>query len=126
MVKVELVGKRAAGQDPTRTVEEGDEGRRMLPTGITAETAASLDAHAALLRNEGALHQHGGEMSTFGTVIMVFRSFVGIGVLAMPYTLHKIGWLGTCIFFPIFGAMMLYAIDLIIRIANDLRFTGSK
>lgn len=101
--------------------------RETVKTGFSAESAGSLDQHAALMKHDNmVLHQRGGEVGTFGTVVMVFRSFVGIGVLAMPYAMYKLGWLASSILLPLFGVMMLYCIDLLIRVANDLRFTGSK
>jgi amino acid permease len=78
------------------------------------------------VKNITAPHHEEGDLGTLGTVVMVFRAFVGIGILAMPYTMQKVGWLPTLILLPIFSVMILYSIDLLIRLAATLDFTGSK
>ena len=57
---------------------------------------------------------------------MIFRSFVGIGVLTIPHSVQSFGVNGSAVFFLIFTAMFLYVLDLVLRIATDLGFTGSR
>ena len=65
-------------------------------------------------------------LPTWQAFFMLFRSFVGIGVLTMPHSVQAFGVNGSVVFFVIFAAVFLYVLDLVIRIAIDLGYTGSR
>lgn len=57
---------------------------------------------------------------------MIFRSFVGIGILSIPHSVQAFGINGSAVFFLIFTAMFLYVLDLVLRIATDIGYNGSR
>ena len=65
-------------------------------------------------------------LPTWKAFFMVFRSFVGIGVLTMPHSVQSLGIYWSAIFFVIFAVTFLYVLDLVIKIAVDLGYTGSR
>lgn len=67
-----------------------------------------------------------GGIGTMRTVFLIFRSLVGIGVLAFPLATQMFGIASTIIFLPLFSIIILYVLDLVFLIANDLKFTGSN
>ena len=121
------INERGLRESLSKTEAELGNARAAIKTGFSLESTATLDHNVALMKHEGiVLHQRAGDVSTLGTIIMIFRSFIGMGVLALPYAFYKAGWLASSLLLPFFGASMLYSMDLVIRIADDLRFTGSK
>lgn len=66
------------------------------------------------------------QVPTWKAVFMIFRSLVGIGVLMMPHSIQHFGINGALLTFLLFGAALLYIIDLLIEIASDLGFNGGK
>lgn len=66
------------------------------------------------------------QVPTWKAVFLIFRSLVGIGVLTMPHAVQSFGVNGALILLPIFTVGILYVLDLVLRIANDLGFNGSN
>lgn len=68
----------------------------------------------------------GKKIGTFKTTFMIFRSFVGIGVLSLPKVAQTFGILGALIIMPVFAYLILYVIDLMIVLGDDLSFSGEN
>ena len=66
------------------------------------------------------------QIANWKGVFLIFRSVVGIGVLTMPHTVQHFGVYGSMIFFPIFVFCMLYVLDCMLHMAQDLGFNGSN
>ena len=66
------------------------------------------------------------KVSNWKAVFLIFRSLVGIGVLMMPHTIQRFGINGALVAFFLFGWILLYIIDLLIRVAKDLGFNEGK
>lgn len=66
------------------------------------------------------------KVPTLQAVFMIFRSIVGIGVLTMPHAVQHFGVYGALIFFPIFGVAVLYVLDLVLRMAEDVGYNGNS
>lgn len=60
------------------------------------------------------------------TIFMIFRSFVGIGVLSLPKVAQTFGITGALVVMPIFAFLILYVIDLMIILGDDLAFKGEN
>lgn len=65
-------------------------------------------------------------IGNFKTGFLIFRSLVGIGILFFPDATQKFGIFSTTIFLPLFSIIILYALDLLLRIAEDLNFIGGN
>ena len=57
---------------------------------------------------------------------LVFRSLVGIGILTMGHEHQEFGIYAALVFFPIFAAMILYSLDRLIIIADDIGFDDPR
>lgn len=66
------------------------------------------------------------QIPTWKAIFLIFRSLVGIGVLTMPHAVQSFGVNGALILLPLFTVGILYVLDLVLRIANDLGFNGSN
>ncbi|EAR83755.1 transmembrane amino acid transporter protein (macronuclear) [Tetrahymena thermophila SB210] len=72
---------------------------------------------------EEEIDHHGGtgksEASVFGASLNLFKSLVGIGVLALPQAFSQSGWVAGLILMPLCAIAMLYLSHEIIRIAEE-------
>jgi len=59
-------------------------------------------------------------------MFLVFRSLVGVGILTMPHQINEIGIMGALILYPVIGCMVLYALDLMVKTADDLQYYGQR
>ena len=59
-------------------------------------------------------------------MFLVFRSLVGVGILTMPHQINEIGIMGALILYPTIAAMVLYALDLMVKTADDLEYYGQR
>jgi len=60
------------------------------------------------------------------TVIQILKSMVGLGIFVLPHTTKDIGWFGFMVFYPVVALSMTFFITIIIKVANDLGFHGSR
>lgn len=56
----------------------------------------------------------------------LFRSYVGIGVMALPFSVNKVGPLLATIFFLLISAVMVTCTYLLLEIADNSKFKGNK
>ena len=73
------------------------------------------------------MHNIGSVTKGLGTgkaIFLIFRSLVGIGILTMPHQINEFGIVASLIFYPLIAAMVLYALDCMVRTANDLEYYG--
>lgn len=56
----------------------------------------------------------------------LFRSYVGIGVMALPFSVNKVGPLLATIIFLLISAIMVTCTYLLLEIADNSRFKGNK
>ena len=96
---------------------------------ITSE----LDMEAPLTESEAQdknLDSHGIDLTKKVTakkaILLVFRSLVGIGILTIPKQIQEIGIIGAGILYPTIALLVLYSLDLMIKTADDIDYTGSK
>ena len=68
----------------------------------------------------------GHKVNNLRAAFLIFRSLVGIGVLTMPHAVQHFGVNGAVVFFPIFAVVILYVLDLVLRIAADLGYNGDS
>jgi hypothetical protein len=59
-------------------------------------------------------------------MFLVFRSLVGVGILTMPHQINEIGIGGALVLYPIVAVMVLYALDLMVKTADDLQYYGQR
>ena len=56
---------------------------------------------------------------------MIVRSLVGIGILTYPYEIQQFGVLGSALLLPLFGLVIIYCLDLMVQVADDIDFQGA-
>lgn len=61
-----------------------------------------------------------GSSSIFTSVLHLFKSLVGIGILALPTAFYNSGWLAGLILLPVCAIAMLYVSYQIIDISNNM------
>lgn len=91
------------------------------------DSVASLELQAPTLEDSGSgdtVDSH--KVPNWKAFFLIFRAFVGIGVLTMPHSVQSFGVIGSGIFFVIFSIAFLYVLDLLLRIAVDLGYSGSR
>ena len=52
----------------------------------------------------------------------MFKGFVGLGILALPYGFSKSGWIGGILFFLLFGLIILYLSIIMVQVADKKKF----
>lgn len=92
-------------------------------TSVSVELTNPLEMSQVEVGSDASSHR---KVPTWKAVFLIFRSLVGIGVLTMPHAIQYFGYVGAMLFFPIFTWVILYVLDLVLRIANDLGFTGNS
>jgi len=61
-------------------------------------------------------------LGTGKAIFLIFRSLVGIGILTMPHQINEFGIVASLIFYPTIAVMVLYALDCMVRTADDLEY----
>lgn len=79
----------------------------------------TTEAQITILEGIGAISNG---LSKKKAMFLVFRSLVGIGILTMPHQINEIGVFGAMLLFPTIAAFVLYALDLMVKTANDLGY----
>lgn len=92
------------------------------------DSVIALELSSTLRNQEGGQEDQDSvnKVSNWKASFMIFRSFVGIGVLTIPHSVQSFGVNGSAVLFVIFTFMFLYVLDLVLKIAVDLGYTGSR
>lgn len=91
------------------------------------DSVIALELNKTIAREDGTQSDALGEkIPNWKAAFMIFRSFVGIGVLTIPHNVQAFGINGSAVFFVVFTFMFLYVLDLVLRIAIDLGYTGGS
>lgn len=103
-----------------------------INTEPTHNLEASLEVDSKLstdsLDNPPEINSHAvpKHISTFKACFLIFRSLVGVGILTMGHEHQEFGIFASALFFPIFSAIILYSIDCMIRVADDIGFEDGR
>lgn len=90
------------------------------------DSVIAMELNRTLKKEDQDDGSAGEKIPNWKAVFMIFRSFVGIGVLTIPHSVQAFGVNGSAVFFVLFTIMFLYVLDLVLKIATDLGFTGSR
>jgi len=67
-----------------------------------------------------------GGVGTIKSVFLIFRSLCGIAVLTMPHQIYNFGVPGSLLVFPMITIGVIYSINCMIEVANDLHWYGEE
>lgn len=60
------------------------------------------------------------------SAVMILKAMVGLGIFVIPQCTKDIGILGIAIFYPTIVLLMSFFISMIIEVANELGYQGSR
>ena len=86
---------------------------------------AEISDGSILLEENKPFYNQGGLTATKATFLL-FRSIVGVGVLSMPYETQQTGIFGTLILIPIYAIAILFSLDGLFQIANEINYKGDE
>ena len=64
--------------------------------------------------------------SDFGSVMMILKAMVGLGIFALPHTAKYIGYGGYAIMYPMVSILKTMYVVLVIRVCNKMNYRDDR